>query len=256
MVAFAVVSFYMGTREEVNPFTGETQRVSLTVDQEVALGLQSVGHMTQQFGGLLPDPEAQAMIDKIGQRLVRSNEKVLQSGYNFEFHLLADPDTVNAFALPGGQVFFTTGLLKRLKTEDEVAGVLGHEIGHVIGRHSNEQMAKSKFVQGVLQAGVAAASDSYQGAQVSSQIAGFVGQLINTRYGRDDESESDAIGFTLLVDAGYDPAAMLGVMRALKSAAAGQNPPEFLSSHPLPETRIRDIERYLEEYRAGEKSPF
>src|SRR5690606_13141192 len=139
VVAIIAVIGYLN-KTQVNPVTGEKQRVSLTPEEEVALGLQSAPVMTEQFGGLYRNSEAQQALKRIGQKLVQ-NSDASRSPYRFDFHILADAQTVNAFALPGGQIFITLALLQRLKTEDEVAGVLAHEIGHVVGRHSAEQMA-------------------------------------------------------------------------------------------------------------------
>ena len=138
MVLFAVVKYYSNT--EVNPYTGKKQHISISPKQEVAIGLSSAPSMAQQHGGLYPDQKYQDLVDKVGKKLV-DHSIAKQSGYPFEFHLLRDDRTINAFALPGGQVFITFALFSKLKNEDQLAGVLGHEIGHVIGRHSAERMA-------------------------------------------------------------------------------------------------------------------
>jgi predicted Zn-dependent protease len=121
IVVIAVVSYYAST--STNPVTGQSQRVALSVDQEIALGLQSAPQMAQEFGGLHPDAAAQAAVDSVGNRLLAAG---FDDGlpYPFEFHLLADSQTVNAFALPGGQVFITAALFDRLETEGQLAGVL------------------------------------------------------------------------------------------------------------------------------------
>ena len=116
--------------------------------------------------------------------------------------MLADPKTVNAFALPGGPIFITEGLLRQLKTEAELAGVLGHEIGHVIARHSSERLAKQQLTQGLLGALVVGSGD-----YTTAQIGQMVGSMINMKYGREDELESDALGIRIMAEAGYDPRA-------------------------------------------------
>ena len=122
--------------------------MNLSAQQEIALGLQAAPEMAQQYGGLHPDQQATAAVERIGQQIVR-NTKAGQTPYRFQFHLLADENTINAFALPGGQVFITAGLLKNLTSEGQVAGVLAHEIGHVVARHSAEQIAKSRLTNGL-----------------------------------------------------------------------------------------------------------
>ncbi len=159
-------------------------------------------------------------------------------GWQFDFHVLNDRNTVNAFALPGGQIFITAALLQRLKSEGQLAGVLGHEIGHVVERHGAEHMAKQQLTQGLTGAAVIASGD-YRTAQMAQVIGG----LINMRFGpADDELESDKWGVALMAKAGYDPRSLIGVMKILKEASGGGSQPEFFSTHPNPENRIEKIE--------------
>ena len=239
----ALATYFFSTERYENPVTGRVQRVALSPKEEIALGLNSAPEMARQHGGLYPDERAQSLITSIGERLVSTNPEVNQSPYYFQFHLLADPETVNAFALPGGQVFMTVGLLKLLKSEDEVAGVLGHEVGHVVGRHSNEQMAKAQLSQGLVNAVVMAGGSDY--GMTAGQIAQFVSQLKNTAYSRDDELESDKLGVRFMKRAGYDPNALVRVMEVLKKAAGGRVPPEFLSTHPDPDNRVERIKEAI-----------
>ena len=121
VVAAISVLGYFGS-SVFNPITQEKQHVAgITPEQEVALGLQAAPEMAQQFGGQDPDAQAQARVSQVGQRLV-SQTAAGKTPYQFDFHLLNDPETINAFALPGGQVFITEGLLRRLQTEGQLAG--------------------------------------------------------------------------------------------------------------------------------------
>ena len=142
------------------------------------------------------------------------------------------------------------GLLKLLESQDEVAGVIGHEIGHVVGRHSAEQMAKAKLTGGLTNAIITATSDSSQGG--SAQIAQIVNQLVNTRYDREDELESDRLGVRFLIETGYDPEGMIAVMKVLEKAAGGSKQPEFLRTHPSPTRRVDRIAAIIEEYRRAQ----
>src|SRR5690606_9312062 len=190
------------------------------------------------FGGLDPDEQLQAQIDEIGRRLVESSE-ASQTEYPFEFHVLADTQTVNAFALPGGQIFITAALLNLLETEGEVAGVLGHEIGHVVGRHSAEQLAKSQLIQGLAGAASVGLYDPENPQSASAaQMAQLVGAMITMKYGRDDELQSDRLGVRFLADSSYDPRALIRVMEVLESGSGGESKPEFMSTHPDPGNRI------------------
>lgn len=244
IAVIALISYYSKT--EVNPITGEKQRVSLTQEQEVALGLQTAPQMIRQMGGEYNDPKVKAMVERVGMKIVNGTEAG-RSKYKFDFHVLADSKTVNAFALPGGQIFITLGLLNMLKTEDELAGVLGHEIGHVIGRHSAEHMAKEELTQGLVSAGTIATMDP-NNPGMQNAIAQYIGSVINMKYGREDELEADKFGVKYLFETGYDPEAQIEVMEVLKKASGGQNPPEFLSTHPNPDNRIEAIKKYISDY--------
>ncbi|MCI0708743.1 MAG: M48 family metallopeptidase [Chloroflexi bacterium] len=236
--AISIISYFAS--QEYNPVTGEDQHVSLTREQEIALGDQSTPEIINQFGGLHPDEELQQRIAEIGQRLVRESV-ANDTDWEFEFYVLDDPQTINAFALPGGPVFITTGLLNQLDDEDEVAGVLAHEIVHVLARHSAQQLAKNELTNGLVGAVGVASGDAN-----AAQTAAVIGQLINMSYGRDDELQSDALGVCLMIDAGYSPEAMVEVMTVLAQAGGGNRPPEFFSTHPNPENRISEIEEAIE----------
>lgn len=244
MAAFALFS-YFGSKS-FNPVTGEEQYLSLTPKQEIALGLQATPEMIQQFGGLYPDDRLQQAVDVIGFTLVQ-NSAAADTGWQFEFYLLADAQTVNAFALPGGQIFITKALFDRLESEGQLAGVLGHEIGHVVARHSAQQMAKQELTQGLLGAVVTASSDNTNDAQRTAQIAAMVGNLVNMKFGREDELQSDELGVQFMVDSGYDPRSLIGVMEILEAASGGGSQPEFLSTHPNPGNRVAEIEAVIDE---------
>lgn len=236
---FSLIS-YLGSKE-YNPVTGENQYIGLTPHQEIALGLQAAPDMIQKHGGLYPSEELQALVDRVGRKLVQSSV-ARDTEWEFDFHLLADQGTINAFALPGGQVFITAALYDRFTTEGQLAGVMGHEIGHVIARHGAQRMAKSKLTQGLTGA-VVVASDG----QRAAYLAAMVGQMVNMKFGRGDELQSDKIGVDLMSDAGYDPRGMIGVMKVLAEASGGQKRPEFFSTHPNPDNRIAKIEAAIRE---------
>jgi predicted Zn-dependent protease len=211
------------------------------------MGLTARRQMAVQFGGADPDPQAQARVKRVGERLLDALDESLEPGgrvnpyrANFEFTLLADPRMVNAFALPGGQVFITRALYRDLETEGQLAGVLAHEIGHVIERHGNERMAQQQLFQGLAAAGGVAGGDQH-----SAQMAQAVANLVQMKYGREDELESDQWGVRLTAMAGYDPRAMIGVMEVLERAG-GSGPPEFFSTHPKPANRVAYIKQIIE----------
>jgi len=237
IIAFAYIQ--RCNRQEVNPYTGKKQAISMTTDQEIAIGLQSAPQMTQQYGGLYPDERLQSYVDMVGNKLVHSS-LASETPYKYDFHLLADDQTINAFALPGGQCFITYALLSKLESEDQLAGVLGHEIGHVLGKHSAERIAESDFWK-----------TATTGATVFDMggAAGGIGQKTLLRNGRGDELESDELGVQFMIDAGYNPEAMIGVMKILKTAAGPNRTPEFQSTHPDPENRIEKIRAAIKKYK-------
>jgi predicted Zn-dependent protease len=229
----SVVGYFASTSE--TPLTGEKQRVAMSPEQEIALGMRAAPEMAAQMGGLSKNRDAAGRVQRIGTKLARDS-LASKSPYKFSFHVLADARTVNAFALPGGPVFITEGLLRALRTEGQVAAVLGHEIGHVIARHSSEQLAKQQLTRGLLSALVLGTGD-YSAAQVGQ----LVGGMINMRYGREDELEADALGIRIVAEGGYDPRAMVAVMETLARVSGGSQQPEFLSTHPAPENRAERI---------------
>jgi predicted Zn-dependent protease len=237
---FSIIS-YFGTTQN-NPITGETQHISITPDQETALGLQAVPEMESQFGGEDANANDRAIVDQVGNNILQGSSAG-NSPYQFDFHLLADPQTINAFALPGGQVFITRALYDKLQTEGELAGVLGHEIGHVVARHSAEQIAKTQLTEGLTGAAVIAAYDPNNPSSAqSAQIAALIGQLVTLKFSRDDEIEADKFGVCFMSEAGYDPNEMVSVMQILEASQTGNQPPEFFSTHPNPGNRIQQIQ--------------
>lgn len=249
VIALVSLLSYFGSQQD-NPVTGETQYIGITVEQEIALGLQAAPQMAAEFGGLDPSQQDQAFVDQVGNLVVQSSPAG-SSPYEFEFHLLDDPQTINAFALPGGQVFITRALFDRLQTEGELAGVLGHEIGHVVARHSAEHIAKAQLTEGLTGAAVIATYDPNNPSSASSaQVAALIGQLINLKFGRDDELEADALGVCFINDSGYDPSELISVMQILAASSQGNEPPEFFSTHPNPESRIQRIQATIQNLQA------
>jgi predicted Zn-dependent protease len=244
----AIVGYF--TKSSINPVTGEKQHVNLTADQEIALGLQSAPAMAQEMGGVIPtsDPHA-AMVEQVGEHIVQSSDAGgPNSPYrgHFQYHLLNDEKTINAFALPGGQVFITSGLYDKLQTEAQLAGVLGHETGHVIGRHASEHMAQSQL-GGMLATAVGVGASGDRHGMTAAMAAQVANQMLQLKFSRNDESEADNFGLKYMTQAGYDPRAMLGVMEILKKASAGGHTPEMLQTHPLPDTRLQAIQQKIRE---------
>ena len=252
IAVFGIATYFFET--QTNPVTGKKQHVAMDVNQEMRLGLQSAPQMAAEMGGAAdPREDSRArFVSEVGQRIVQRSD-ARRSPYvgNYHFFLLNDPETINAFALPGGQVFITRGLFDKLEDEAELAGVLGHEIGHVVNRHAAEHMASGRLGQLLTMAVGVGASGDRRGRE-AAMAAAMVNQMTQLKFSRGDESEADRYGLKYMAQAGYDPTAMLDVMEILKEASHGNRQPEFLATHPLPETRLQEIRDTLaQEYPDG-----
>jgi predicted Zn-dependent protease len=239
------------SRRTTNELTGETQYVKLTEQQEVSLGLASAPQLTRQFGGATSDAQLAQYVESVGQR-VATKSAAAKTKYPFTFTVLGDRKTINAFALPGGPVFITEALLARMANEAQLAGVLGHEIGHVVARHGAEHLAKADLTQGLVGATVLATSDPNRpgDARAKAALAAATARLVTMKFGRDDELESDSLGVRFMHEAGYDSAQMGEVMKVLKAAGGGRTP-EFFSTHPDPDNRLERIAAALRDHPGG-----
>jgi len=160
------------------------------------------------------------------------------SEWNWEINLIGS-DQINAFCMPGGKIAFFTAILEKLKlTDDEVAIVMGHEMTHALREHAREQLGKNTATRGAIEIGSALLGLG----NLSRAALGAGGQLLSLHYGREDETEADLIGLELGARAGYDPHAAVKLWQKMAAASSGSGSPEFLSTHPARETRIRDIE--------------
>jgi predicted Zn-dependent protease len=250
IAGISIVTYFASS--EFNPITEETQQVALSKEQEVAMGLQAAPEMAQEYGGLHPDAQLQAALDQVCQRVI-NNSEAGETDWPFECHLLVDPELINAFALPGGQLFITAALFSRLETEGQLAAVMAHEIGHVVARHAAEQIAEQQLAQGLSGAAVIAAydPDDPNSGLSTAQLTALISGLINLKYGRDDELQSDNLGVQFMAEAGYDPRSMVALMEILAAASEGNEPPEFFSTHPNPDNRIDRIWEAIEEQYPG-----
>ncbi len=226
-----------------NAATGRTQLNFLSRDEEISLGQEAAPELIVAYGGQVPSAELQAYVTNIGMKLAAQTEGDNPSlPWSFTF---LNSDVINAFALPGGQVFITRGLVARMDNEAQLAGVLGHEIAHVTARHANNRLARQTGLALAAAIGVAVINPESEDMQllVDGLITGA--GIFALTFDRGQESESDRLGMRYMAKAGYDPTGQLQVMQILKAASSGAAQPEWLSTHPLPQTRIDDIEDLL-----------
>ena len=214
----------------VNPATGKREFTLVTPAQEAAIGREGYNAVATEYG-VYDDAALAAYVDSVGRKVARASE---QPDLPWKFTLLDDP-VVNAFAMPGGYIYVTRGLLAHMQSEAQLAGVLGHEIGHVTARHSAKQITQQQIAG--LGLGIAAAVSPTFRRYGSAAEQGL--GLLMLKYSRDDESQADELGVRYASVSGYDPREIPGTYRTLQRIAerAGQSLPQYMSTHPDPGQR-------------------
>lgn len=234
------------------PVTGRRAFILLSEDEELKLGADAYKEALKSEK-ICGDNATNSMIKKIGKEIegVSGREK-----WNWEFKVIDDPKTMNAFALPGGKVAFYTGIFKPAQNEAAVAAIMGHEVAHAVARHGAQRVSQSLLIQ----AGLSAASLSVDDPKQKEAIVGGLGAGaalgILLPFSREHESEADEIGLIYMAKAGYDPKQAVAFWERFKKATGGDGPPEFLSTHPAPSSRIRALKKLLPKaLKEYEKSP-
>ncbi len=222
--------------KKVNPYTGKLQNIHLSVAQEIILGKHQASIIIQQNGGLCTNKKLQNKLQKVGKRIT-TKSIAKKTNYTFNFYLLNNKRTLNAFALAGGKIFITKALLFKLKNEDQLASILSHEIAHVLAKHSNEKISESNFWS-LLFIGDDTGKRFYKFTQKT--IANNL--LINRPK---DEFESDELGIQLMIAAGYNPNCLIEVINILNNNTSKKGQFEQKKSHPSPLKRIEKIKRII-----------
>lgn len=220
---------------------------SLTVEKEKQIGEEFLLQL-QQYYHVISDPYLTSYINRIGQRLV---SQMGPQPYQYRFFILEDP-TTNAFAVPGGYIFVTTGFIRAMEREGELAGVLAHEISHIYGRHLARQLDKSKVVTAASVLGALASVFLGVGPLAQSLMVGSMaaGEAAMLKYSREHEQEADSLGFKWMVKAGYNPRDMMTIFKKLgrRRWFEGGEIPVYLSTHPDIDSRIVDFSHQLANY--------
>jgi predicted Zn-dependent protease len=237
-----------------NPATGRRQLLLMSTSEEIALGEQAKPELTQEYGGEVQSPQLREFLTRVGTRVASKVEGEYRD-LPWEFTLL-DSDVINAFALPGGKVFMTRGLLEHMTDEAQVAGVLGHEIGHVTSQHIDEQLSYAMGAQ-VFANVLLAASEGGNYAQLTELLVGVGGQGFLMKFSRDHEYEADKQGLKYMTRAGYDPHAMVDVLNILLELGGTSGTlMEFFSTHPDTDKRLARVKEMLSsEYRYTADNP-
>lgn len=226
------------------PITGRSQLRLISEEEEAKLGVTAFAQMRDdevKKGRLLTereDPAAHAMVRRISERVIAASG--LGSAYKWDYMLLNAPDTVNAAAIAGGRIIVYSGILPVAKTDAGLATILGHEVGHVMAHHTAERFSQDQLVN--VAGAVAGASGGGNLATLAVLGLGQVGFLLP--YSRAQESEADYIGVLLMAKAGYDPRESVGLWQRM-SGGGGSRGPEYLSTHPNPETRITQLQGWM-----------
>jgi predicted Zn-dependent protease len=223
-----------------NPVTGKNELSLVSESQEIQMGKEAAAQVQQSIG-YYNDPALQAYVSGIGMKMAKASER---PNLPWEFHVVNDA-SVNAFALPGGFIFVTRGLMTAINDEAELATVVGHEIGHVTNRHSVQQMSKAELAQIGLVAGSILSSDIAKMAGLASQGL----SLLFLKYSRDAENQADKAGFRYALNANYNVSEMANVFQTLdrmSQTSGGGKLPEWLSTHPDPGTRVQNTEQRLD----------
>lgn len=229
------------------PYTKRSRLVLVSAGEEAALGQNAYTEELSK-ARLSTDAAATAMVRRVGERIAVAADK---PDFKWEFNLIDDPKTVNAWCLPGGKVAVYSGILPITQDEDGLAVVMGHEIAHALARHGSERMSQGLLAQlGGVALGAALATKPAATQQLAQQAYGAgatVGVLLP--FSRAHESEADRIGLILMSKAGYEPGAAVGFWGRMAQAGGKDSAPEFLRTHPADGKRIADIEKHLPEAR-------
>ena len=225
------------------PYSERTRVILLSESEENKMGLEAYEEITGK-ARLSTDPAKNEMIRRVGQRIAAVADC---PSFEWEFRLIDDDKTVNAFCLPGGKVAFYTGILPICKDELGVAVVMGHEVAHALARHGGERVSQSMVLQlgGAILAAAVSKNEETQSAVLALYGIGTT-VAFALPFSRKHESEADYIGLILMAKAGYDPREAPRFWERMNSAGGGQ-PPEWLSTHPSHETRVQDLESRVPE---------
>jgi metalloendopeptidase OMA1, mitochondrial len=227
------------------PYTGRQQLLLISEGEETALGIKAY-HDVLKKEKISTDPKANAMVKRVGTRIASVANK---PAYAWEFTVIDNPKTVNAFALPGGKVAVYTGLLPYTQTEAGLAFVVAHEVGHAIARHGGERMSEQLLLQ-LGQEGLNVAIANKSSAAIDAINTGYglastVGVMLP--FSRTQEYEADRIGLILMAKAGYDPREAPAFFDRMMKGSQHASPPEFLSTHPADQNRIRQLNGLIPE---------
>ncbi len=226
----------------VNPVTGRKQLTLITRDQEIAMGKEAAPQFEKEFGGRVTDPALQGYVQSVGQKMAAKSHRQMP----YEYVLVASA-VPNAFALPGGSIFLTAGLMRRMTNERQLAAVLGHETGHVAAMHNVQGMQRQIMLEVGMQ--ILAGTE----AQKAEGVARLVGSMMTLRYSRGDEYEADKVGIEYMTRAGYNPWGMVELLEVLQGLSESEpgTLAEMFQTHPVTSKRIAEVKGIIEREQAS-----
>ncbi len=237
------------------PVTGRKQ-LSLVSSAEINQMSATQYQDVIKAGPISTNQEQTAMVKRVGVRIQKAVEKYMAdkgagdqlAGFNWEFNLIQDDKTVNAWCMPGGKVAFYTAILPICKDEDGIAVVIGHEVAHAIANHGAERMSQGMIAEfGLSTIGAAMGQNPTATQQIFMQAVGMGTNVGMLKFSRSHESEADHMGLIFMAMAGYDPNTAPKFWERMSTMSGGEAPPEFLSTHPSHATRIKDLEGWIPE---------
>jgi len=242
-IGLCVLTVSVGLASGCSSVQRSVANAVLPVDQEKELGSQMAAQLEQELT-LVRDPAVVNYIQQLGARITAAAAEDTPEGIEFRFHVVDDDATVNAFAIPGGDIYVYTGLLKLAEDEAELMGVLGHEVAHVTRRHIAQQLTAQYGLQALTGA-----------IGMAGGVTGLIGQLASSvgsqgfllKYSRDHERESDYFGAIYEATAGWDPHGMSRFFAKMDAMDSRGNTPTFLLTHPDPEERVENVEKHIAE---------
>ena len=235
LVFFCLITC-LGVGCAINPISGQEEFMLFPEHQDVEIGQKYAPEVEKQLGGKIDDENLQRYIDRVGQKIARVCHRP-----DLEYHFTAlDHESLNALALPGGYIFITRGMLEKLSTEAQLAGILGHEVTHVVARDSSAVMSREIGINILLAAAVSA--DAPGGVLSAADVTR---QILGLHYSRRDEREADLGGLDYMVQAGYNPQGMIETMQILQDEQKVR-PIEFFSTHPDPYNREDYLTRRIQ----------
>ena len=244
----SLISFFIAGCTTLNPATGRNEFIMISTDDEVRMG-QAIHAQLLKENHVSTDEKILERVERVGRSLAAVSDR---QDYEYHFFVI-EKDELNAFTVPGGNIYFYTGLLKLLDSDEEVAAVLAHEIGHCAARHTVKKF-QAALGYNLIESIVFSQVEMGEGArQIASMSTGTLMNIVFSAYGRRDELEADRLGVKYMHLAGYDLEGMIKTLKVLEKESEGKEIPSIVRTHPYVKDRIKAVEKEIETVQAKDK---